>query len=82
MVFIPVEIIFKSFPSISKDRVKFLRHYSFLSLILGAAALYQAHKPDFSVRHYTPSYFYKCRLNKLKKEGIIDEEKYNKIING
>ncbi|KJP85023.1 hypothetical protein AK88_05350 [Plasmodium fragile] len=81
MVFIPVEEIFKHFPNFSKDRVKFLRRYSFLSLMLGAAALIKSHQPDFSVRHYTPSYFYKSHLGKLKDKGVIDEDKYNKLLN-
>ncbi|CAA9988282.1 conserved Plasmodium protein, unknown function [Plasmodium knowlesi strain H] len=81
MFFIPVEEIFKYFPSFSKDRVKFLRRYSFLSLMLGAGAVMKSHRPDFSVRNYTPSYFYKYHLGKLKNKGVIDEEKYNKLLN-
>ncbi|GAW81025.1 hypothetical protein PGO_092250 [Plasmodium gonderi] len=81
MVFIPTEEIFKYFPNFSKDRVKFLRRYSFLSLMLGAAAVVRSHKPDFTVRNYTPSYFYKYHLDKLKAKGIIDDEKYNKLLN-
>ncbi|CRG96305.1 conserved Plasmodium protein, unknown function [Plasmodium gallinaceum] len=80
MVFIPVEVIFKKFPNFSKDRVKFLRRYSFLSLFLGGLFVYKAHKPDFSIRHYNPSYFYKRHLDKLKKKGLINEEKYNKYL--
>ncbi|SBT35346.1 conserved Plasmodium protein, unknown function [Plasmodium ovale wallikeri] len=81
MVFIPVEEIFKFFPKFSKDRVKFLRRYSFVSLFLGAAVVYKSHKPDFNPRHYTPSFFYKNHLNSLKKKGLVDEEKYNKMLN-
>ncbi|SPJ11000.1 conserved Plasmodium protein, unknown function [Plasmodium sp. DRC-Itaito] len=81
MVFIPVEVIFKYFPKFSKDRVKFLRRYSFLSLFLGAAFTFKAHTPDFTVRSYKPSYFYKHHLNKLKTKGIIDETKYEKLLN-
>ncbi|SBS83673.1 conserved Plasmodium protein, unknown function, partial [Plasmodium ovale curtisi] len=53
----------------------------FVSLFLGAAVVYKSHKPDFNPRHYTPSFFYKNHLNSLKKKGLVDEEKYNKMLN-
>lgn len=49
--------------------------------MLGAGAVMKSHRPDFSVRNYTPSYFYKYHLGKLKNKGVIDEEKYNKLLN-
>ncbi|ETB57717.1 hypothetical protein YYC_04542 [Plasmodium yoelii 17X] len=81
MVFIPVEEIFRMFPKFSKDRVTFLRRYSFFSLFLGIAAVCKAHTPDFNQIQFKPSFFYKNHLEKLKKNGIIDEEKYNKYLN-
>lgn len=55
--------------------------YSFFSLFLGIAAVCKAHTPDFSQIQFKPSFFYKNHLEKLKKNGIIDEEKYNKYLN-
>ncbi|VWU49538.1 conserved protein, unknown function [Hepatocystis sp. ex Piliocolobus tephrosceles] len=76
-----MEEIFKCFPKFTQDKVKFLRRYSYFSIFLGFAAIAKAHTPDFSPRHFTPSFFYKNHLNDLKKRGVISEEKYNKLLN-
>ncbi|CDJ67285.1 hypothetical protein, conserved [Eimeria necatrix] len=82
MIFTSQRVLWKLFPRLAQDKVRWMRLYCMATFGLGAAACTWAGQQDYSSKPSRTTFFYRQHLKALHKNKKITDEKYARLLTG